>query len=76
MCTAWQRTAFAMAHKYIPQCRQQVLDGDACVSSVLALSGNGGRLIDTARLFGNEDAVGAATAMKRPSAPSTNRCAL
>ena len=69
MFPAGQHTAFAMAHKYLPQCRQQALDGDTCVSSVLAL-------IDTARLFGNEDAVGAATAMKRPSAPSTNRCAL
>ena len=34
------------------------LDYDTCVESVLALIGNGGRLIDTACMYGNEEAVG------------------
>lgn len=34
------------------------LDYDTCVSSVMALLENGGRLIDTAYMYGNEDAVG------------------
>ena len=34
------------------------LDYDTCVSSVKALLQNGGRLIDTAYMYGNEDAVG------------------
>ena len=34
------------------------LDHDACVSSVMALLANGGRLIDTAYMYGNEEAVG------------------
>ena len=34
------------------------LDYDTCVNSVKALLGNGGRLIDTAYMYGNEDAVG------------------
>lgn len=34
------------------------LDHDACVSSVMALLENGGRLIDTAYMYGNEEAVG------------------
>ena len=34
------------------------LDYDTCVSSVKALLANGGRLIDTAYMYGNEDAVG------------------
>jgi hypothetical protein len=34
------------------------LDHDTCVSSVKALLKNGGRLIDTAYMYGNEDAVG------------------
>ena len=34
------------------------LDYDTCVSSVKALLKNGGRLIDTAYMYGNEDAVG------------------
>ena len=34
------------------------LDHDACVSSVVALLANGGRLIDTAYMYGNEAAVG------------------
>lgn len=34
------------------------LDHDTCVSSVKALLENGGRLIDTAYMYGNEDAVG------------------
>ena len=34
------------------------LDYDTCVSSVKALLENGGRLIDTAYMYGNEDAVG------------------
>ena len=34
------------------------LDYDTCVSSVKALLENGGRLIDTAYIYGNEDAVG------------------
>ena len=34
------------------------LDYDTCVSSVKALHQNGGRLIDTAYMYGNEDAVG------------------
>ena len=34
------------------------LDYDTCVNSVMALIKNGGRLIDTAYMYGNEDAVG------------------
>jgi len=34
------------------------LDHDACVNSVKTLLANGGRLIDTAYMYGNEDAVG------------------
>ena len=34
------------------------LDHDTCVSSVVALLANGGRLIDTAYMYGNEEAVG------------------
>ena len=34
------------------------LDHDTCVNSVKALLQNGGRLIDTAHMYGNEDAVG------------------
>ena len=34
------------------------LDYDTCVNSVKTLLGNGGRLIDTAYMYGNEDAVG------------------
>ena len=34
------------------------LDHDTCVNSVKALLANGGRLIDTAYMYGNEDAVG------------------
>ena len=34
------------------------LDHDACVDSVMALLKDGGRLIDTAYMYGNEDAVG------------------
>ena len=34
------------------------LDHDTCVNSVKALLRNGGRLIDTAYMYGNEDAVG------------------
>ena len=34
------------------------LDHDTCVNSVMALLENGGRLIDTAYMYGNEDAVG------------------
>ena len=34
------------------------LDHDACVSSVMALLESGGRLIDTAYMYGNEAAVG------------------
>ena len=34
------------------------LDYDTCVSSVKALLQNGGRLIDTAYMYGNEEAVG------------------
>jgi diketogulonate reductase-like aldo/keto reductase len=34
------------------------LDYDTCVRSVMALLENGGRLIDTAYMYGNEDAVG------------------
>ena len=34
------------------------LDHDTCVRSVMALLENGGRLIDTAYMYGNEDAVG------------------
>ena len=34
------------------------LDHDACVSSVMALLESGGRLIDTAYMYGNEEAVG------------------
>jgi len=34
------------------------LDHDTCVSSVKALLQNGGRLIDTAYMYGNEEAVG------------------
>ena len=34
------------------------LDYDTCVSSVKTLLQNGGRLIDTAYMYGNEDAVG------------------
>ena len=34
------------------------LDHDACVNSVMALIKNGGRLIDTAYMYGNEEAVG------------------
>ena len=34
------------------------LDHDTCVNSVLALLKNGGRLIDTAYMYGNEKAVG------------------
>ena len=34
------------------------LDYDTCVNSVKALLRNGGRLIDTAYMYGNEDAVG------------------
>ncbi len=36
------------------------LDYDTCISSVTALLNNGGRLIDTAYMYHNEDAVGAA----------------
>jgi diketogulonate reductase-like aldo/keto reductase len=35
------------------------LDYDTCVNSVKTLLQNGGRLIDTAYMYGNEDAVGA-----------------
>ena len=34
------------------------LDYDTCVNSVMSLLKNGGRLIDTAYMYGNEDAVG------------------
>ena len=34
------------------------LDHDTCVSSVMELLENGGRLIDTAYMYGNEEAVG------------------
>ena len=34
------------------------LDHDTCVNSVMALLENGGRMIDTAFMYGNEDAVG------------------
>ena len=34
------------------------LDYDTCVNSVMALIKNGGRLIDTAYMYGNEEAVG------------------
>ena len=34
------------------------LDYDTCVNSVMALTANGGRLIDTAYMYGNEEAVG------------------
>lgn len=34
------------------------LDHDTCIASVKALLANGGRLIDTAYMYGNEDAVG------------------
>ena len=34
------------------------LDNDTCVNSVKTLLQNGGRLIDTAYMYGNEDAVG------------------
>ena len=34
------------------------LDHDACVNSVMTLIANGGRLIDTAYMYGNEKAVG------------------
>ena len=34
------------------------LDYDTCVNSVIALIENGGRLIDTAYMYGNEEAVG------------------
>ena len=34
------------------------LDHETCVNSVMALLENGGRLIDTAYMYGNEDAVG------------------
>ena len=34
------------------------LDYDTCVNSVMALIANGGRLIDTAYMYGNEEAVG------------------
>ena len=34
------------------------LDHDACISSVRTMLANGGRLIDTAHMYGNEDAVG------------------
>ena len=34
------------------------LDYDTCVNSVTALIANGGRLIDTAYMYGNEEAVG------------------
>ncbi len=34
------------------------LDYDTCVNSVKTLLKNGGRLIDTAYMYGNEDAVG------------------
>lgn len=34
------------------------LDHDTCVNSVKTLLQNGGRLIDTAYMYGNEDAVG------------------
>ena len=34
------------------------LDYDTCVNSIMALIANGGRLIDTAYMYGNEEAVG------------------
>lgn len=34
------------------------LDHDTCVNSVMTLLANGGRLIDTAYMYGNEEAVG------------------
>ena len=34
------------------------LDYDTCVNSVMALIENGGRLIDTAYMYGNEEAIG------------------
>jgi diketogulonate reductase-like aldo/keto reductase len=34
------------------------LDHDTCVNSVKTLLANGGRLIDTAYMYGNEEAVG------------------
>ena len=34
------------------------LDYDTCINSVMALLENGGRLIDTAYMYGNEEAVG------------------
>ena len=34
------------------------LDHDTCVNSVMSLLANGGRLIDTAYMYGNEEAVG------------------
>ena len=34
------------------------LDHDTCVNSVMTLIANGGRLIDTAYMYGNEEAVG------------------
>ena len=34
------------------------LDHETCVNSVMALIANGGRLIDTAYMYGNEEAVG------------------
>ena len=34
------------------------LDHDTCVNSVMALLESGGRLIDTAYMYGNEEAVG------------------
>ena len=34
------------------------LDHETCVNSVMALLENGGRLIDTAYMYGNEEAVG------------------
>ena len=38
--------------------RTYALDYDTCVNSVKTLLKNGGRLIDTAYMYGNEDAVG------------------
>ena len=47
------------------------LSYDACVNSVMTLIKNGGRLIDTAYMYGNEDAVG--EGVRRDTASSAKK---
>ena len=49
------------------------LDHDTCVNSVMTLLESGGRLIDTAYMYGNEEAVGEGVRRAWPNTASPGR---